>query len=135
MADEISYYHGGNYTGTDMMDIPAGEYIICFIENDGLLKNGALYTVPITVVPSSSGGGDEVDPDEPVNPNPDPDPEPDPEPEPDEPDVPETPTAPKLTMEKTVFKVGEPIYVSATYTDDKDWIAIFNSSGNYISQW
>ena len=46
----------------------------------------------------------------------------------EEPDEPET----LLSLEKTVFKVGEPIMVTAVSTNEKDWIGLFNESGNYL---
>ncbi len=122
MAEKDSYYHGSGYK--DLINIPVGEYVICFVENDGLLKNGALYTIPIKVV-------DDIT--EPENPSPEPDSEPDVpvDPNPDNPEgddgassVTVSNETHSLSVNKTRFNVGEPILVTATGVDVKDWIGI-----------
>ena len=105
---------GGAYNGKVLASLPAGEYTIHLVQKDGYIKNGAsVITVDITITGENSGetggetgGGDDNTGDE-------------------------TETE-LLKLEKTVFKVGEPIMVTAIGSDSTDWVGIFNTSGNYL---
>ena len=106
---------GGAYNGKELANLPAGEYTIHLVQNDGYIKNGAsVIVVDITIVDNTTGGGGDNTGGEGDD---------------DTGDITETEL---LKLDKTIFKLGEPIMVTAISSDDTDWVGIFNTSGSYL---
>ena len=108
---------GGSYNGKELASLPAGEYTIHLVQNDGYIKNGAsVIAVDITITDANGDGGntggDNTGGDDNTGDD--------------------TPEDELLKLEKTVFTVGEPIMVTAISSDNTDWVGIFNTSGNYL---
>ena len=79
------------YTMTYKTDnLPAGNYYIIFVTNNGVAKNATEY-IRITIKPEIEGA---------------------------------------MKLEKTVFKVGEPIMVTPTATNTNDWVGIIARSNS-----
>lgn len=71
-------------------NLPAGNYYIIFVTNNGVAKNATEY-IQITIKPEIEGA---------------------------------------MKLEKTVFKVGEPIMVTPTATNTNDWVGIIARSNS-----
>lgn len=130
MLNYGNYYWGGLYLGTETLNIPAGEYVIYYVENNANLDRGYLYSIPITVVAAqgggnegeggdnesgNEGGGDdnqggsgEITPPEIETTDP----------------VTVSNSTHSLSVNKTKYATGEEILVTATGTGSKDWIGI-----------
>ena len=126
MASKGRDYIGGEYLNTDFVNIPAGDYVIYYVENNANLDRGYLYSIPITVVAAqgggnegeggdNEGGGDdnqggsgEITPPEIETTDP----------------VTVSNSTHSLSVNKTKFAAGEAIMITATGTGSKDWIGI-----------
>ena len=127
MATKGNYYLGQKYIGTEMLDIPAGDYEIVFVADNGNLTNGCLTKIGITVVDENGGdvggddnqggnvggddneGGDDIGGGEIVG---------------GDKAVTVSNGSHSITVNKTRFEEGGEIWITATAQDSKDWIGI-----------
>ena len=118
-----NYYFGQKYKDTEMLNIPAGEYEIVLVADNGMLSKGSVEKIAITVTAKDSGdneggnegGGTEGGDNEGGN---------DGEIVGGDKEVTVSNSTHSMTVNKTRFDEGEEILVTALGQNAKDWIGI-----------